>query len=289
MHSLTEQAKKDLSFLSLEIPSWEINVNLIPAVLEDRLKRSRNSFMREFGARYVASVSDFIEDEAILDLSKRDFNTVYVHPKKSYYFYYGMDLGFVNDPTAISISHVENKRVLVDYCEALKPGEGRYIGHIHLDHDVVIKRLKELFLEYPPFKGMYDQWEGYGFDMSLKKAGVHHFELWTMTDSLNSQIYKTFYSLLCSGALFMNKNMTALFEELLHLQKEVKNKFMIKVEAPSVSGMHDDMSDATARSIYLAYNSGILQDAPEIRYISERDQKTRILADYARRIRMGRL
>jgi hypothetical protein len=40
--------------------------------------------------------------------------------------------------------------------------------------------------------------------------------------------------------------------ELLELQAEVVSKYIIKVEAPNVTGKHDDMSDAMIRMVWCA-------------------------------------
>jgi hypothetical protein len=43
-----------------------------------------------------------------------------------------------------------------------------------------------------------------------------------------------------------------LVTELLRLQATQHSKYMISVEAPDIKGMHDDLSDAYARAVYLA-------------------------------------
>jgi len=289
MFELSEKARTDKKLLVLELPSWEINPTLTTDFLEARFKRSRASFMREYGAKYVSATSEFIEDESLLDIAKKDFSTVYTYPKKSYHFYYGVDLGFVKDKTGIAIAHTQDNKVYVDHCEGIGAGFGQYENIHVLDHDIVIDRLKRLFLEFPPFKGTYDRWEGYGLDNSMRKAGIHNFEQMSASDAMGSQMYKIFYALLVSNTLFFNNQLKSLFDELLTLQKEVKNKFIIKVHAPQVSSMHDDMSDATARAIYLAYQYGVLQSTPAARVVSSRDENTRKLANYYRRVHSGRL
>jgi hypothetical protein len=39
---------------------------------------------------------------------------------------------------------------------------------------------------------------------------------------------------------------------MLRLQATTHSKYLITVKAPEIKGMHDDMSDAFARSVYLA-------------------------------------
>ena len=43
-----------------------------------------------------------------------------------------------------------------------------------------------------------------------------------------------------------------LVTEMLRLQADMQSKYMISVQAPEIKGLHDDLSDAFARAVFLA-------------------------------------
>ena len=83
-----------------------------------------------------------------------------------------------------------------------------------------------------------------------------------MTKQITSQMYQNFKDMMWDKKLKLYNKKDPLQDghepyivELLELQQTVHSKHLITVEAPQVSGKHDDMSDAIVRMTWLASNN----------------------------------
>ena len=183
------------------------------------------------------------------------FNPRAIYPS----YFWGFDLGLKNDAAALAISHWENngldgsRKLVFDYIERRKAGEGKYITKAELDGDDLVEWLKTMSDIYPIADGIYDQWSGTLFGQSLHKKGVTRLRMENFTEYLNSAVYLSFRALSLNRELDLpTLNNKDLETEIQLLQCEMRPGNKIKVEAPPGDQYHDDMADAVARSTYVA-------------------------------------
>jgi hypothetical protein len=268
--------------LLIQAPTWEVNPTLDRSYYEKEYFKDPRTFMTEHGAQFSDRVRGWIEDVNDLN-SCIDFNAV---PRlrgavKEPHFC-GVDVGLVNDGTAVSLTRVNNGKIELVYHEIwyakkrwadanphlkepLTPYARTLQDVARLDMHEVALWLKELSKRFYIHKGIFDQWSGIVFEQELHKQGLTQFEIRNFFASESSQMYQTF-------KMFMYANQLSLYDfpkpemsdgipmgrrsplimELLELQASTNGKNIITVEAPNVPGKHDDMSDSLARSILLA-------------------------------------
>jgi hypothetical protein len=111
-------------------------------------------------------------------------------------------------------------------------------------------------------KGMMDQYYGLAIIPVLVEKGLKQIEAIHVTRDLTSRIYQNLMSKMLDAGLRIPESDLhgadgklrdhPLITELLTLQATIHSKYMITVKAPDVKGMHDDMCDAFARSVFLA-------------------------------------
>jgi hypothetical protein len=266
---------KKSGLLILQMPSWEINPNLESDFLRSRFKRDSSVFMVEYGAEFGDSKRSWLKD-------KDTFKSKCIIPGNYKFkgdlgqpYFIGMDIGSINDGTAITVGHWEADKLVVDYSRV-------YYGH-HTNYGLpdrydfsrlpvetpqslksIAKEVAELCKRFYIVKGYFDQYGGLAFLEHLKEAGVSHLEMLTVTRTLNSEIYSSLGILIAEnnvqlpvpheyfkdGLAFPESE--PFIKELFNLEESQHSKYVVTVEAPPVEGMHDDQSDSLARMAYCA-------------------------------------
>ena len=174
-------------------------------------------------------------------------------------YFYGFDLGLKNDAAAVAICHWETnellqvRKLVFDYVDRRKAGEGAFAHKKELSGDDIIEWLYQLSQIYPIADGVYDQWSGTLFGQLLQKKNIRGLRMESFTESTNSLVYLSFRALSLNQELSIpTLNNKDLENEIQLLQCEIRPGNRIKVEAPHGAEYHDDRADAIARSCWVA-------------------------------------
>lgn len=262
-------------WLMIQAPTWEVDYTQSSRFMRSKYSENPTSFMSEYGAEFSDRISAWIENEQILRM-----NIVPGLKEKKQSFeraphFMGIDIGLKNDGTAICICHLVKQEVggilrnLIEVdCVDVRYAEDEDKEFFHPEEiaEWIYTYQEKFFI----VKGIMDQYYGLSIVPLLHAKGMKQIEAVQTSRDYNSRVYQNLLSKLLDAAIKIpegNKRMVdgkettdlELVRELLRLRATVHSKYMISVEAPEVKGSHDDMSDAFARSVFLAtdyMNSG---------------------------------
>jgi len=270
------------NMLMIQAPTWEIRPDLPQSYYEVEYEKDRRGFMTEHGAEFSDRVRGWIEDyrdlaECIVpELRPR----VAGIPREAHWA--GVDFGISGDGTAIALTRLNQSRIELAYHEVwyprrkwkdcnphllapLVPQAMSLQDKTRLDIDDIADWFAALSKRFFIMKGVFDQWAGPIFEQILHKRHLNQFEMRNFFPSDSSQMYMNFkmnmltkkvalydYPLPEGDHLGEHARHSPLISELLELQVTSGGKNIVIVEAPKVSGKHDDVSDALARSILIA-------------------------------------
>jgi hypothetical protein len=246
--------------LCIQAPTWEVNPTIPETWFEVEYASDPGKFFTEYGADFADQSRNWIEREADL-IACVDRNA---RPKKSaparMPHFAGVDLGLVNDGTALAIGHIdEEKRIVLDYLEQIKAGEGDYADVERLEFDDVADWIYGMSRKFYIVEGIFDMWAGIPFEQALVKRGLRQFKAEHMTKNKNSDIWRNTKDMMWDQRLLLydwpvpdGQTHCDYITELLELVATYHSKYVTTVEAPNVPGKHDDRSDAFVRMIWLA-------------------------------------
>jgi len=245
--------------LCIQAPTWEFNPIVSSKYLRNKYNEDVAHFLCEFGAEFSDRYHGWIrrEEELLqcIDPELRPRLSTYVRQPH----FMGVDVGLVNNGTAISICHLEDDLIIHDYIEARYAGQGPYSDRDQLDFESIADWIQELCKKFYIFRGSFDQREGLPLEQALKKRGLTQFSMEYSTRDKNSKMYQAFKLLMLDKKLRLfdypipeGEEHCDYIKELLELQEQRVNKYQIIVEAPNLPGKYDDMSDALCRAVWLA-------------------------------------
>lgn len=239
----------DRSFTCFRIPTWEANPTIPMDEFVNMHARNKLSFSAEFGADFVSAAgSAFIDKPELLAAAVDKGREIAERGNPSLTYYLGMDVGFGNDGFAMAICHPESSFLVVDYAKVFFAGVPPFEGRLVLNPEEMVGVVADLFRKFKISKGIMDQWESFSFQSLLQQRGISRVERVVFDRNLNSEIYTKFRNRLYQGGIRLPDD-NPLLREIRTLRADQKEKYKIKVEAPS--GMHDDLSDAVVRSLWL--------------------------------------
>jgi len=98
-------------------PSWELNPIIPTEFLKAEYRRDSDHFMREYGAEFYESASNFLPPEAVdACVAKNVISNLPVHGR---FYSAALDVGFTSDAFGFCLSHVtEQGKVVEDYIES---------------------------------------------------------------------------------------------------------------------------------------------------------------------------
>ena len=188
-------------------------------------------------------------------------------------FFMGVDIGLKGDGTAIVISTlntvldngVEVPKVDVVYAQVryAKDEKGQSeSGEPYFTPDEMGEWILGFKTKFNIVGGLMDQYYGLAVAPYLERRGMSQVRMEQMSDTRNSELFQNLMSQFVSDKIRlpageMNDQTgtlsdSVLVKELLSLQATQKSKYVVSVEAPQRAGCHDDLSDALARSVWLA-------------------------------------
>lgn len=279
------------NMLVIQAPTWEVNPTLSHEYYEQEYFKDPRTFTTEHGAEFSDRVRGWIEDsrdlEACVDPELRPkFQGL---PREPHFL--GLDFGLSNDGTAVALTRFANKKIELAYHEVWYPRKSWAEANPHLeqplveyarglasaqrlDVEAIGEWLAALAKKFYIVNGVFDQWAGPVLEQIVHKAGLTQVEMRNFSPADSSRMYGTFRSYMFNRTLSfydfprpdstlegMQAKHSPLITELLELQANNGGKNITIVEAPQISGKHDDVSDAVARSILLA--SEYLREHPD--------------------------
>jgi len=263
------------NLLMVKAPTWEVDYTLSSKFL--RAKHSENpiTYDVEYGAEFSDRVQGWIENEQVLRMNiVPGLRLKKLSYEQSPHFI-GVDIGLKNDGTAVVITHPVRREVngqIKDYIE-LDLAEVRYASDEEKEFfspDEMAEWILSFTDKFHIIKGAMDRYHIYSFLSKFQESGVKYIEGVTTDRNYNSSIFQNLMSKMLDGTLRIPEGDEKIVDdkkikdiplvtELLKLRATLHNKYLITVEAPDIKGMHDDLSDAYARSVFLCteyLNSG---------------------------------
>lgn len=264
--------------LAIQAPTWEINPTVPSSYYKQKYHADPVVFAVEHGAQFSDQVMGWIEREsdlmACVDPNLRPKER---GPAKAPH-QMGIDVGLVEDGTAIAITHVEGDQVILDYHEVWYAGQdwresnphldgnwsvpyARNLANVErLDFDEITDWILALTKRFHITDGLFDRWNGIPLEQSLHKKGLKQFKTEFFTRDQSSKIYQSAKMFLYDQRLSLynypvdpgTRKQSPLIEELLTLQARQISKNLVLVEKPKKAGARDDLSDALIRSIWLS-------------------------------------
>lgn len=258
------------NMLCIQAPTWEVNPTVSAEVFQEYYAEDPRIFRTEFGGEFTDRTLGWLEEEkdlfACVDSGLRPRTRG--QSRRSYFV--GFDLGLVNDGSAIAITHIdERNKIVLDYVGQIRAGEGEFKNYERLEFEDVANWIHTLSRRFRFYSGLFDQWGAIPLEQALAKKGLTMFESKRFSQIENSQIWQNFKSMIWDKRVVfydITEDQKRKYEardekppdhldyllELRSLQATYKTKYVIEVQAPQSDGKHDDMSDALARSVWLA-------------------------------------
>lgn len=270
------------NLLAVQAPTWEVNPTVPPSYYKEKYHADPITFMTEHGAQFSDQARGWIEREsdlqACIDPDLRPQTRII--PRAPYQM--GIDVGLVDDGTAIAITFVDGDRVVLAYHEVWYAGVdwresnphlngeftteyARTLANVErLDFDEIANWIEVLSKRFYITQSLFDRWNGIPLEQTLHKKGLKQFTAEFFTRDNTSKIYQAAKMFMFDERLVLydwplperaERGLTkhsALVSELLSLQAKQVSKNLVLVEAPPIRGAHDDQSDALVRSIWLS-------------------------------------
>lgn len=245
--------------LVVQAPSWEINPTISSKYLKSKYKEDPANFLVEFGAEFSDRFSGWIRrDDDLLQCIDPELRPKNASHNRTPHFM-GIDIGLVNNGTAIAICHLEDDVIVLDHIDVRYAGIGPYKGMDQLDFESIADWIHDLSKRFYIWKGTFDQREGLPLEQALRKRGLKQFSMEYSTRDKNSKMYQAFKLLMLDSKLRLfdypipdGQEHCEYINELLELQERKLSRYQVEVGAPNMPGKYDDMSDALSRSIWLA-------------------------------------
>lgn len=266
IHAL-ENTVDETAALVIQAPTWEVNsIFQSDAGIEEmkKLQKSKDPavFACEYGAKFTDEITSWIGDSQFLmqcidpDQGQKQMG----RPGVPHYM--GVDLAFTEDGTAIAIGHVnEENQIELDFHRVISPKNKDDIDFVNtdfeggtkvLDTEKLLDYIQNLNNRFYIKAGIFDQEEGFSFEQGLARRGLKTIRRFAVSERKKSDQYKMFRKLLMDKKikLYYDEEM---IQELRHLQRKVVSDYVERVNKPNSGGWKDDLSDALARMVALAY------------------------------------
>ena len=253
------------NMLCIQAPTWEVNPTVPAETFVGSYLKDPAVFFTEFGAEFTDRTRGWLENAddllACVDASLRPKNRA---PPRAPHFM-GLDIALVGDYSALAVGHNDpDGKVVLDYWDRIRAGEGAYLNEDRLDFDDVARWIEEVTRRFYISDGIFDQWVGIPMEQALAKKGLSQLKSVHHSAGVSSQMFQNFKNLMYDKRLVLFDHPiqeghahSPLIAELLELQAEYVSKYVVKVEAPKVDGKHDDLSDALVRMVWTATQNSL--------------------------------
>ena len=269
------------NMLAIQAPTWEINPTVSPDYYRQKYHEDPAVFLTEHGAQFSSRVRGWIEREEDLMACVEDEHRPSSLGVPRYPHQMGIDIGLMNDGTAVFITAEIGGRVVLVYHELWQAGIDWKTSNPHLasdystdyckllgeatrlEFDEISAWIAKLTKRFYVTDGIFDRWNGIPLEQALLKKGLTQFRSELFSPDLRSRIYQNAKMLMFDKRLLLydypkfimgevaGKKHSAFIQELLTLEARTKSKNIVEVCAPSGVDYHDDMSDAFVRAVWL--------------------------------------
>jgi hypothetical protein len=266
--------------LVVQAPTWEVNPTISKDFYEKEYYKDPRAFMTEYGAEFSDRVRGWIEEaKDLMDCVDPNLKPrTRGNPREIHFA--GVDFGISNDGTSISLTRFNEGKVELAYHEIWYPKVSWREANPHLENPInsyclTLEQVNRLDMDeiaswflmlsklFYIHKGVFDQYAGPVFEQILHKKGLKQFETRNFSTADTSQAFGIFKMLMLNRQLRMydyplpvgsesGVRHSPLIQEMLELQATSAGKNIYSIEAPKISGKHDDMSDSYVRSVLLA-------------------------------------
>jgi hypothetical protein len=269
---------------TLNCPSAEMNPKLLSKALKSEYKKNPLTFKCEYGGKFLESSESYVTEEAVKECTactwdekglpvegtirynvcRFDINAIGRN------YFWGFDLGMVNDASALAIAHLEpggphgSIRLIFDYIDRMMvgeagewlgvtnaPGQQKFLNAQVLPLEDILAWLREMNKLLPCFRGATDQHGGQQLVQLLELNEIKNVELVNLTPAINSQMAYALRGYI-ENKLCSFPYVPKFIQELKLVELEVASKYQIRVAAPAEKGAHDDMADAAMLCSFLA-------------------------------------
>lgn len=264
--------------LAVQAPTWEINPTVPASYYKQKYHSDPIVFAVEHGAQFSDQVTGWVERESdLMACVDPQLRPKLSGPSRMPH-QMGIDVGLVDDGTAVAITHVEGDTVVLDYHECWYAGTDWRESNPHLDgvystsysktlanverldFDAIAEWIISLTKKFHITEGLFDRWNGIPLEQALHKRGLKQFKTEFFTRDQSSKIFQSAKMFLFDEKLRLydyptdpgSKKHSPLIAELLTLQARQISKNLVMVEKPKKAGAKDDLSDALVRSIWLS-------------------------------------
>lgn len=253
--------------LALRIPTWGMNPKIEPEFLRlEYMTMGKVTYNCEYGAVFSDTKFAWMDNEQTLinciNPEKKRITT----GQKYIRYYWGIDQAQSGDAFAVSVSHRENDKIVLDYKKDYfgKPEEcihripDNYYEFTKKPirqpqhYDDLALEMKELSKRFPITQGIMDQWSGILFGQIFESYGLKNIEVKHFSESMNSELFQIWMYLMNSNMFEMDDDEYAI-KHIMTLEAEKRSKNIIIVKAPDRKGYHDDLAYSIVRSVYLAH------------------------------------
>lgn len=269
------------NMLAIQAPTWEINPTVSPEYYKQKYYEDPAVFLTEHGAQFSSRVRGWIEREEDLMICVDEAHRPVNVGVPRYPHQMGIDIGLMNDGTAVFVTAEVGGRVTLIYHEIWQAGVDWKKSNPHLGNEYSTPYCKTLAdvprLEFDEISdwiwrltkrfyvtdGLFDRWNGIPLEQALLKKGLTQFKSEFFTPDFRSRIYQNAKMLMFDRALLLydypkfvmgeiaGRKHSAFIQELLTLEAKQKSKNIVEVSAPNGVDYHDDMSDAFTRAVWL--------------------------------------
>jgi hypothetical protein len=276
-YELYNSSFDDNSMRMLQLPTWEMNLQIEFDFLKNRYKKDPESFWTEYGAQFSTTVSGFFKfPEKIRECvdavryedtydSDGQLKKIPIYRSQSEYatgryrYYIAMDPSTNNNGYALAMVHCEtdsNGRivVVVDRWQKWSIDDPEFADFDFIDIEFIDNYVLDLTKRFRVEEIVYDQFESAASIQKFIKSGVcatkTHF-----SRAYNMKIYKNLRSIIYDKRISLLFNEQGL-KELIYLQEKKVGKKEFIVEAPKSGDVTtDDLADVLANACQIALDN----------------------------------
>jgi len=272
LHRLAMEKGGASGIFTMRMGTAEMNPHSSSEFLRQKYSTSMMTWKAEYGGNFLESSESYVTEAQITACTDKDRPNCVSFTTKAIgrQYFWAIDLGMINDATALGIGHLEfvNPKVGVelvfDYLDRMmvgekfegpgvqsELGEQKYVRHLQLPLEDIMAWLTYMNKILPCFRGATDQHGGQQLVQLLELHRIHNVELLNLTPAINSQMYFALRGFI-ENVRCRFPNVPKFTNELKNVEAEFTNKYQIRVQAPAEKGSHDDMADVAALVALLA-------------------------------------
>lgn len=251
---------KDASLFVYQCSTAEMaGEEISPTYLRNKYKRDPVKWQCEHGGKFLeSSGTAWSVTNLMACVDKGRKNAWGFNPRRAgITYFWGCDLGFKKDATALAICHWEQTQkgdfVLVyDYIDRMIVGEGEWENAHELDLEAILDWFEDMNQWLPGRFGVIDQYAGAMFTQLCTQRGLSFIELVHLTEAINSEAGFAIQGYINQG-IARFPDVEKFIHEMGTVEAYYVGKHRIKIESPSgEKNAHDDMYDAVALAAWKA-------------------------------------